>query len=282
MWYSKSISGSEIVVPASVVEKAKKVLQGVKDAVQSTKDIPKPREHKHLDDYKPFRQKLFSLSSLLGVALSAAHNPLLSVVLEFESFLLKQENGSIDQNEAFPWSNSFWRHFSLYPLGCLRVLLSNTICSTLESGCFFLLPPRITDKLTKDIFKSHARKLVRHSRLLASYKIFFSHLTRNVLTYSSFFLYDLVVLTHSPLKEFFRLYYYQGPQKAFDYLKKFNAYPLLAQKLKERVLIYSFAWLGGATGFAVGSLFSWFAAKIFQDTAAFMGQLAAQSFLAML
>ena len=89
-------------------------------------------------------------------------------------------------------SVKYWPKFIEY---FSKFYLSSILKKSLESLVYYNITPKFTDKLTKDVYKSYQRKLLRNNNINSlnlNYKIFYTSLWSQTLSYTSSMIYDIL------------------------------------------------------------------------------------------
>jgi hypothetical protein len=121
----------------------------------------------YLKDYKPFSD-LYTPKSITTVFSLSALIPLNKVILEFNQHMDDSENDPAD----FKWEETIMRHMPEFISQFQRNTCVAIIKKLCEMWALENLPMRLTDKLTKDLYKSFERKLARLGHVEAASAIF--------------------------------------------------------------------------------------------------------------
>lgn len=144
----------------------------------------------YLSEMKGF-DDLYTPKNIVLYGLKAAIIPANYVMSEFNAHMIESENRSDEDTEDFDWEESIHRNAKLFIPNLQRVVTVTVLRKCYEYLALLKLPARITDKLTKDIAHSVARKVQRFPRLLACRKTFLTALRGGIIFNLSCFTYDV-------------------------------------------------------------------------------------------
>lgn len=110
---------------------------------------------------------------------------------EFNAHMIEAENRSHDDMEDFDFQESINRNAKLFLPNLQRVVTVSVLRKFYEYLALLKLPARITDKLTKDVTASVARKVKRFPRLLACRKTLYTAFRGGIMFNLACFTYDV-------------------------------------------------------------------------------------------
>jgi hypothetical protein len=204
-------------------------------------------EHKKLGDFKPY-SNVVKLKSLFQTALMATAIPLTNVSLELQRLQKENREDELDMEKLLAQQQD------VFIFEFLRQMSVNVVRSIYEHICLFNCSLKLTDKLTKDAYKSLERKLVKYSSVEAGKRIVSTRLYSGALTIAASLTIDLVRNFYYPIEDFVTETWNKGISSGLTALKKFD-YADMSKQLMKSFLSNSFSLVFGAVGMGFGAVF---------------------------
>ena len=155
------------------------------------------KKRQYLQNYKGFPD-LWSAKSVTSILATSSLIPLNKVIFEYNQHM---ENDEL-QDIEFNWKEAIDRHSPMF----FDQLHRNTIVAVLkklvEMWAKENLPARLTDKLTKDLFKSLLRKLGRFDHWEATKRIFFTAMWNSSTFVLANIIYDIGLIVNEGVVSF--------------------------------------------------------------------------------
>lgn len=198
----------------------------------------------YLAEMKGF-DDLYTPKSIVLYGLKAAIIPANYVMSEFNAHMIEAENRSDEDADDFDWEESIHRNAKLFVPNLQRVVTVSVLRKCYEYLALLKLPARITDKLTKDITASVARKVQRFPRLLACRKTFHTALRGGLIFNAACFTYDVGLHLFYDMLDFI-----SGQKDSKSALERVGKNIVFVVK---KGIFYSVCLSSGAVGYAVGT-----------------------------
>jgi hypothetical protein len=207
----------------------------------------------YLADAKPIIEP-FKPKSLAVTVVKASVLPVCLALQEYTKFLEEQER-NYDPEAEFDWNDCMFRYLDKFIFEAKRMLSVSFIKTFIEHAAIEYLPPKIADKLTKDLQKSVVRKCIKYSsnRFVICKKIIHTAFWSYLPMYSAFAIVDVSVILWEPIQRFFDQVVYKGSsiRKALDIIQ----YKIVGGKVGKKLLLMLFSNLSMSLGYGIGSLF---------------------------
>ena len=198
----------------------------------------------YLSEMKGF-DDLYTPKNIVLYGLKAAIIPANYVMSEFNAHMIEAENRSDDEMEDFDFQESIHRNSKLFLPNLQRVVTVSVLRKFYEYLALRKLPARITDKLTKDITASVARKVLRFPRLLASRKIFHTAFRGGLIFNLACFTYDVGLYLFNDALDFL-----SGPKDSKSVVERVGKNIMFIVK---KGIFYAVCLSSGSMGYAVGT-----------------------------
>jgi len=198
----------------------------------------------YLSEMKGF-DDLYTPKNIVLYGLKAAIIPANYVMSEFNAHMIEAENRSDEEMEDFDFQESVHRNAKLFIPNLQRVVTVSVLRKFYEYLALMKLPARITDKLTKDITASMARKVQRFPRLLACRKIFRTSLRGGAIFNLACFTYDVGLHLFNDALDFL-----SGQKDSKSAVERVGKNIVFVVK---KGIFYTVCLTSGAMGYAVGT-----------------------------
>lgn len=163
-----------------------------------------------------------------------------SLVNEYNSFMIKQDQNEIGADEEFDWTESFNRNISKIIPTFQRNFSITVNKKLMEQWAINNLSEKIVDRLSKDVDKSIVRKMTKFGRLEACRRIFFTDLWGYALLQISYFTYDV----YSDWEKICTV------PEVEDIAGKI---PTIVNRIVKKAGAYTTGWVLHAVGYALGA-----------------------------
>jgi hypothetical protein len=206
-----------------------------------------PRQY--CDDFKPFTY-VFSLSNLLNVSVMASIEPLNNFNAQFAVYTKRIEAG--EKVGEFDFKGFMDTQRPIFVTAWVKNFCVSVVKKTLESIAYAKLPAKITDRLTKDAYKSLARKALRYPRLEVCTRIIPTRMWATSLSYVSIFSVETLLLIYPAISDVLTAIVKKGFSEGMKVLKKIN-FTKISKKLLRNIIVNLIAWGSAAVGYSLGA-----------------------------
>jgi hypothetical protein len=201
--------------------------------IQSSANIREPWKRKYLEDYKNFTVVFHPKN--IGIQVGKAG---LLTFLQLNSELQKfeEKKQSDDSNEKFDWESARRRYTTVFVDKSIQFYLTAMIRKCYDFMALVSLPVRLTDKLTKDITGSTARKFSRLPKFELFSQLFRTYFINSSLIYVSSFTYDVL---------------YNISQSIYS--KKYPSTSHVIKWIGKKTFVYLISLVAASIGYSFGS-----------------------------
>lgn len=202
-----------------------------------------------LSDQKPFGEVFYAanIGRSAGLAALGSSMKILNEFQKYEERLQKAEDPR--EVEEFDWDAAIRHNLPQFYYLFARYHASFVLRKLYEAWAVSNLSLKIADRLTKDVWKSLQRKLVRYPRWTACTRVFHTALWSNSLMYVSTFSMDLLERLLNDL----RYWMNKKSRDAVDVNLVCNYLVNLSSFMARKAIVCALAWTASAVGYSVGS-----------------------------